>query len=97
MIFFSRGIYNKGNKDNRRNGGNWNSGKNIGWQKGINKRFIFYIHFDGDYEQFNQLLQIGFLNLVGQGTVKPPPPPVRPPLQPYPSIVGVLVQPHVSM
>jgi hypothetical protein len=97
MSFFSRGSYNRGNIDNRGNRGNWNRGQNVGWKRGRNKRLRFSIHFDVDSEEFNQLLQIGFLNLVGQGHFQPPPPLVRPPLQPHPNIVGIPMQPHVSM
>jgi hypothetical protein len=66
-------------------------------EEGKNKRLRFSVHFDAESEEFNQLLQTGLLNLAGQGYFNPPPPPVRPPLQPHPSITNILVEPHVSL
>jgi hypothetical protein len=97
MILFSRSNYNRGTEDNRGNRGNWNIGKNVGRKRGRNKRLRFSIQFDVDYEEFNQILQTGFLNLTGQGHFHPPQPPVKPPLQPHPNIVGIPIQSHVSM
>jgi len=93
---FSRGS-NRSNRDNTRNIVNWNRGQQVGWPRGINKRLRFFVHFDVDSKEFNQLLQTGLLNLVGQGYFNPPPPHVRPPLQPHPSITGIPIEPHVSM
>jgi hypothetical protein len=82
MRFFSRGSHNrKGN----------NRGRGLGpWKRG-NKRLRFSIHFDADSEEFNQLLQTGFLNLVGQQAYRPPPIPENP----HPSI-GIPVSNHNS-
>ena len=41
----------------------------------------FSIHFDVDLDEFNQLLQIGYLNLGGQPTLPHPPAPPSAPLQ----------------
>jgi hypothetical protein len=62
-----------------------------------NKRLFFSIHLDANSKEFNQLLQIDFLNLVGQGAFQPHSPPEIPPLHPHPGIYGILVQPHVSL
>jgi hypothetical protein len=57
--------------------GNWNRGQQADWQRGRNKRLRFSVHFDADSEEFNQLLQTGFLHLAGQGHFHPPPPPCQ--------------------
>jgi hypothetical protein len=88
MSFFNRGSHGRG-----RNRG---KGQNNFWQRG-NKRLRFSIHFDVDSEEFNQLLQTGFLNLAGQGAFHPYPRPERPPYQHHPSISNVHVPPHVSL
>jgi hypothetical protein len=82
MRFFSRGSHNRrGN----------NRGRGLGpWKRG-NKRLRFSIHFDADSEEFNQLLQTSFLNLVGQQAYRPPPIPENP----HPSI-GIPVPNHNS-
>jgi hypothetical protein len=87
MSFFSRGSGGRGNMGRGRR-------PNEFWG---NKRLYFSIHFDVDSEEFNQLLQTGFLNLAGQGDFQPRPPPKIPPLQPHPNIYGILVPPHVSL
>jgi hypothetical protein len=46
----------------------------------------FSIHFDVDSEEFNQLVQTGYLNLGGKPTLPQPQAPPNPPLQPHPSI-----------
>jgi hypothetical protein len=89
MIFFSRGSHGRGNRGRGRR-------PNDFWQGG-NKRLHFSIHFDVDSEEFNQLLQTGFLNLAGQRAFQNHPAPERPPLQPHHSISGIPVQPHVSL
>jgi hypothetical protein len=49
------------------------------WQQGRHKRIRFSIHFDADLDEFNQLVQTGYLNLGGQPSLpKPPPPPSVP-------------------
>jgi hypothetical protein len=60
-------------------------------KRGKNKRLRFSVHFDAKSEEFNQLLQIDLLNIAGQGYFNPPPPPIRPPLQPHPNITNILV------
>jgi len=57
----------------------------------------FSINFDVDSEEFNQLLQIGFLKLAGKISFQPSPPPEGPPLRPHTSIFVITVQPHVSL
>jgi hypothetical protein len=60
---------------------------NVFGQRGRNKRMRFSIHFDANSEEFNQLVQTGYLNLVGHPALPPPQAPIAPPLQPHPSIV----------
>jgi hypothetical protein len=69
---------------------------NYFWQGG-NKRLQFSIHFDVDFEEFNKLFQIGFLNLVRKRDFPPPPRHGNPPLHPHPSISSIPVEPHVSL
>jgi hypothetical protein len=88
MIFFSRGSHGR----NRNRG----RGPNNFWHMG-NKRLIFSIHFDVDSEEFNHLLQIGFLNLAGQGAFHPYPRHERPLYQHHPNISNVHVPPYVSL
>jgi hypothetical protein len=59
------------------------------WKEGRNKNIIFSIHFDVDSEEFNQLVQIGHLNLGGKPTFPQPFSPPNVPLQPHPSIMDV--------
>jgi hypothetical protein len=87
MSFFSRGSGGRGNRGRGRR-------PNDFWG---NKRLHFSIHFDVDSEEFNHLLQTGFLNLAGKGAFQPHPPPARPSLQPHPNISGIHVSPHVSL
>ena len=96
MIFFSCGN-NRSNIDNKWNKGNWNRGQQAGWPRGRNKILRFYVHFDADSKEFNQLLQTSLLILAGQGYFNPPPPLFRPPLWPHPNITGIHVEPHVFM
>jgi hypothetical protein len=65
-------------------------------QRGRNKRMIFSIHFDANSEEFNQLVQIGYLNLVGHPFVHPPQAHVASLLQPHLSIVDFLDSPHMQ-
>jgi hypothetical protein len=71
-------FFNRGNHGSRGN----NSGRGLGPSKRGNKRLWFSIHFDADSEEFNQLLQTGFLNLVVQQSYIPP----LIPEKPHPSI-----------
>jgi hypothetical protein len=81
IIFFSRGGHGR-----RRN----NIGTGLGpWKRG-KKRLIFSLHFDADSEEFNQLMQTGFLNLAGQQAYRPP----LIPNNPHPSI-SIPIQNHV--
>jgi hypothetical protein len=84
MSFFSRGS-NKGG--NRGNIGRRGRMPNVFWQQGRHKRMRFSIHFDADSDEFNQLVQIGYLNLGGQPALPQPPAPPSAPLQPHPSIM----------
>jgi hypothetical protein len=58
---------------------------NMFWKQRRNKK-IFSIHFDAKYEEFNQLVQIGYLNLVGHLALPQPQAPPNPPLQLHPRI-----------
>jgi hypothetical protein len=98
MRFFNRG---SNGLDNRGNRGNRGRGPNAFWQRGRNKRMRFSIHFDANSEEFNQLVQTGYLNLAGHPTFHPHQPQVRPPfqpndLQPHLSIVDILDQPQMQ-
>jgi hypothetical protein len=84
MRFFSRGNHGKGIRTNDF----WQWGKKIIW---------FSIHFDVDLEEFNQLLQNGFLNLARQRAFQSPPPHGQPPLRPHTSNSSILVETHVSL
>jgi len=88
MRFFSRGNHGRGNKDKGRRPNDF--------RKGGNKGLSFSIHLDVDYEEFNQLLQTCFLNLVEQRTFQHPPH-EGPPLRPHPSISGILMETHVYL
>jgi len=64
-------------------------------------RIIFSIHFNANSEEFNWLVQIGYLNLAGHPTFQPPHPPFIPHvqpngLQPHSSIANILEKPHVQ-
>jgi hypothetical protein len=48
---------------------------------------ISSIHFDVYSDEFNQLVQIGSMNLGGQPTLPRPPVPPSATLQPHPSIM----------
>jgi hypothetical protein len=65
MSFFSRGNNRSGNRGNR---GNKRKIPNAFGQRGRNKRMRFSIHFDVNSEEFNQLVQTGYLNLAGHPT-----------------------------
>jgi hypothetical protein len=56
---------------------------NVFGKHGRNKKMRFSIHFDVDSEEFNQLVQIGYLNIVGHPALPPPQAPPNPPLQPH--------------
>jgi hypothetical protein len=60
MSFFSRGGSRSGNRGRR---GRF---PNNFWQPGRHKKLIFSIHFDIDSDEFQQLIQIGYLNLGKQ-------------------------------
>jgi hypothetical protein len=85
MSFFSKGSHDIGRV----------RGRNTFWQIG-NKRPRLSIHFDVDPQELNQLFQVGFYNLVGQGVFQPHPKPERPPYQPRPSLSNVHFLAHVS-
>jgi len=78
MIFLSRRSNDRG--ANRGSGNNWQRGH-------IRPRFS--IHFDADPQELNQLFQVGFFNLVGQGILQPRP--ERPPYQSHQNFSGVCV------
>jgi hypothetical protein len=91
MSFFSR--------DSDRNGSQWkewgNKGQrgrvpNIFRKQGRNKRIRFLIHFDANSKEFNQLVQIDYLNLVGHLPFPRPQAHIAPPLQLHSSIVDFL-------
>jgi hypothetical protein len=42
---------------------------NVFWQQGRHKKMRFSIHFDVDSEEFNQLVQTGYLNLGGTSNI----------------------------
>jgi hypothetical protein len=63
---------------------------NVFWQQGRHKRMRFSIHFDVDSDEFNQLVQTGYLNLGGQPALPQPPTPPSAPLQPHPNIMDFL-------
>jgi len=75
MIFFSKGNNCFGNRGNR---GNRSRIPNAFGQRGRDKRRRFSIHFDANSEEFNQLVQIGYLNLAGHPAFHPPQPPIIP-------------------
>jgi hypothetical protein len=82
MSFFSRG-----------NNGRNNIGK-VNWNRG-HRRPRFYIHFDDDPQELNQLFQVGFFNWIGHGIVHSRP--EIPPFQPPQNIPGIQVPPHVFL
>jgi hypothetical protein len=92
MSFFSHGSNHFGNKGNRGKRGRM---PNAFGKRGRNKRMRFSIHFDANSEEFNQLVQTNYLNLVGHPAFQPPQAPVIPPLQPHPSIVDFPEPPHM--
>jgi hypothetical protein len=69
MSFFSRGNNFSGNRGNRGNKGRM---PNAFGKRGRNKRMRFSIHFDANSEEFNQLVQTGYLNLIGHPAFQPP-------------------------
>jgi hypothetical protein len=81
MSFFSRGSHGQ----NNRGRGNWNRGP---------RRPRFWIHFDAEPKELNQIFQVGFLNWIRKGVVQPRP--ERPPFQ-LQHVPGILVPPHVSL
>ena len=81
-MFFSRG----NNGQNNRGNGNWNRDH---WTP------RFFIHFDADPQELNQLFKYGFFNWVGHGIMHPQP--ETTPFQPPQNIPKILVPPHVSL
>jgi hypothetical protein len=65
-------------------------------KRGRNKRTRFSIHFYDNSEEFNQLFQIDYLNLVGYPAFQQPQPPGIPPLQSHPSIAEIPKKPHMK-
>jgi hypothetical protein len=63
---------------------------NVFWKQGRHKRMRFFIHFDVDSEEFNQLVQTGYLNLGGKPAFPQSRAPLSAPLQPHPNIVDFL-------
>lgn len=62
----------------------------------------FSIHFDANSEEFNQLVQTGYLNLARHPVLLPLKPPFIPlvqpnDLQPHPSITGIPDHPHLQV
>ena len=71
-----------------------NRGRGNNWQRS-HRRPHFSIHFNVDPQEWNQLFQVVFFNLVDQGILQPRP--ERPPFQPHQNFYGVCVPPHVFM
>jgi len=86
MSFFSRGSRGSRRGQGRRT--------NAFGQKGRNKRIWFFVHFDSNSDEFNQLARTGHLFLGGQQALPEPMRPVNVPLQPHPSIVGIPLHPQ---
>jgi hypothetical protein len=82
MTFFSRG------NNGRNNGGRGN------WHQG-HRRPRFYIHFDDDPQELNQIFQFGFFNLFGHGIFHSQH--ERPPFQQPHNFPCIHVPPHLSM
>jgi hypothetical protein len=59
-------FFNRGNNRSRNIGAIEKQGRvpNAFGKRGRNKRMRFSIHFDANYEEFNQLVQTSYLNLV---------------------------------
>jgi len=66
MSFFSRGSNKGGNRGRR------GQGPNTFWHLGDHKKLRFSIHFDVDSDEFQQLIQIGHLNLGSQQALPQP-------------------------
>ena len=87
MSFYSRG-------SGRANRGRGNRPRGI-WKHGRNKKIRFFVHFNANYEEFNQISTIGHLLLsspnasyhpsISQG-------PPQSPLQSHPNIHEIPVQ-----
>jgi hypothetical protein len=61
-----------------------------GNNRGRGKRLVLgLMHFDVDFEEFNQLVQTGLLDLGGKPAFPQPFAPPNLPLQPHPSIIDV--------
>jgi hypothetical protein len=84
-------FFNRGSRGSRRGQGRR---PNVIWQEGRNKRIRFFVHFDANSDEFNQLAQIGHLFLGGQQALPQPFRPVNAPLQPHPSIVDIPLHPQ---
>jgi hypothetical protein len=59
-------------------------------QEGKNKRIRFSLHFDANSDEFNHLARTWNLFLGGKQSLLEPLIPLNVPLQPHPSIVGIL-------
>jgi hypothetical protein len=94
MSFFSRG---NNRFENRGNRGNRGRGPNAFGKRSRNKRMRFSIHFDENYEEFNQLVQTSYLSLTGHRAFHPPHPLVIPPLQLHLSIADIPEQPICNL
>jgi hypothetical protein len=70
-----------------------NKRSNMVWQQGRHKNIRFPIHFDDDSNEFNQLVQIGQLNLSGQSIFPLAPP--NEPCHPHPIIMDIH-EPHIQ-
>jgi len=82
MSFFSRGSKREeGVIGNISNKGRIGIMPNVFWQQGKLKSIRFSIYFDVDSDEFNQLVQIGYLKLGGQPALPQPATPANAPLQ----------------
>jgi len=77
-------------QNNRGNRGGRDKIPNMTWKEGSNNNIRFSIHFDVDFEEFNQLIQINHLNLWTQPTLSQPFSLANVPLQPHPNIMEIL-------
>lgn len=81
MSFYSRGSSRQGR-------GRSNIPRGI-WQHGRNKKIIFSVHFNVDYEEFNQLGTTSHIFLGSPSIYRVP---HQSPLQPHPNIHEIHVQ-----
>jgi len=93
MSFFSRGSNKGGNRGRR------GQGPNTFWHLGDHKKLRFSIHFDVDFDEFQQLIQTCHLNLGSQQALPQPHAAKNVILHPHPGIVNILeshVQPNID-